>query len=273
MIFIYRGTKIPRPPFCTLITEYPNHRLHTTDLAATQGASAGASDSDAMRLPNRSGAPPEAGGAAWNTAYAMKGSSIMIRTVAIPSRNRRYCQQCGTGRGRCSSSRVNGLPYIREVVSNRIYNLISDYGGHLFSTSGRYACGIKSAIIFKKEVFCISSKGFNQRDAYRVMLRKYPDVMNIEQMCDALRISTKTGYKLLHEGKFPAMKIGRSYRIPKAHLFTYLQICGQHCRAENSTVLIVLRRCVMLFMSTADRGRPKPKEVFIYGRRALSLSS
>ena len=27
------------------------------------------------------------------------------------------------------------------------------------------------------------------------MLRKYPDVMNIEQMCDALRISTKTGYK------------------------------------------------------------------------------
>ena len=70
--------------------------------------------------------------------------------------------------------------------------------------------------IFKKEVFCISSKGFNQRDAYRVMLRKYPDVMNIEQMCDALRISTKTGYKLLHEGKIPAMKIGRSYRIPKA---------------------------------------------------------
>lgn len=87
--------------------------------------------------------------------------------------------------------------------------------------------------IFKKEVFCISSKGFNQRDAYRVMLRKYPDVMNIEQMCDALKVSTKTGYKLLHEGKIPAMKIGRSYRIPKAHLFTYLQICGQHCQAKN----------------------------------------
>lgn len=31
-------------------------------------------------------------------------------------------------------------------------------------------------------MFCISSKGFNQRDAYRVMLRKYPDVMNIEQI-------------------------------------------------------------------------------------------
>ena len=41
-------------------------------------------------------------------------------------------------------------PYIREVVSNRIYNLISDYGGHLFSTGDRHACGIKSAIIFER---------------------------------------------------------------------------------------------------------------------------
>lgn len=37
----------------TLKAEYPNHRLHTTDPAATQGASAGASRSDAMRLPKR----------------------------------------------------------------------------------------------------------------------------------------------------------------------------------------------------------------------------
>ena len=46
--------------------------------------------------------------------------------------------------------------------------------------------------IFKKEVFCISSKGFNQRDAYRVMLRKYPDVMNIEQMLSLIHISEPT---------------------------------------------------------------------------------
>ena len=99
--------------------------------------------------------------------------------------------------------------------------------------------------IFKKEVFCISSKGFNQRDAYRVMLRKYPDVMNIEQMCDALRISTKTGYKLLHEGKIPAMKIGRSYRIPKAHLFYLPSNLRSTLSSRESTVLIVLRRCGM----------------------------
>ena len=34
----------------------------------------------------------------------------------------------------------------------------------------------------------------NPRDAYRVMLRDYPDVLNIDQMCEILSVSTKTGY-------------------------------------------------------------------------------
>lgn len=83
--------------------------------------------------------------------------------------------------------------------------------------------------IFKKEVLCISSKGFNQRDAYRVMLRKYPDVMNIEQMCDALRISTKTGYKLLHEGKIPAMK----RTLPLVPVFRERLLALQEEQKEN----------------------------------------
>ena len=123
--------------------------------------------------------------------------------------------------------------YCGDVVNFKTTKHFRDKRNHYVDRSQWHITENVHPQIFKKEVFCISSKGFNQRDAYRVMLRKYPDVMNIEQMCDALRISTKTGYKLLHEGKIPAMKIGRSYRIPKAHLFTYLQICGQHCRAEN----------------------------------------
>ena len=47
----------------------------------------------------------------------------------------------------------------------------------------------------------------SQRDAYKLMLKEYPDVMDIVQMCQILDVSTKTGY-----------------RIPKAHLFTYLCI-------------------------------------------------
>lgn len=62
------------------------------------------------------------------------------------------------------------------------------------------------------------------RDAYRLMLKEYPDVMDIEQMCEALSISTKTGYKLLKDGKIEYLKIGRAYRIPKAHILRYLKI-------------------------------------------------
>lgn len=52
----------------------------------------------------------------------------------------------------------------------------------------------------------------------------YPDVMDIAQMCQILDVSTKTGYRLIREGKICCIKVGRAYRIPKAHLFTYLCI-------------------------------------------------
>lgn len=65
------------------------------------------------------------------------------------------------------------------------------------------------------------------RDAYKLMLRDYPDVLNIRQMSELLGVSTKTGYKLLREGKIDALKVGRTYRIPKAHILTYLKIGGR----------------------------------------------
>lgn len=64
----------------------------------------------------------------------------------------------------------------------------------------------------------------SKQDAYRLMLRQYPDIMNIQQMSELLGVSTKTGYKLLQDGKIACLKVGRSYRIPKAHVFDYLQI-------------------------------------------------
>ena len=56
------------------------------------------------------------------------------------------------------------------------------------------------------------------------MLKDYPDVMNIEQMCEILGVSTKTGYRILRSGQISCLKVGRAYRIPKAHLFTFLSI-------------------------------------------------
>ena len=68
---------------------------------------------------------------------------------------------------------------------------------------------------------------FTMKDAYSVMLREYPDVMNIEQMSQALVVSTKTGYGLLKSGKVACLKVGRAYRIPKVHLLTYMKVMEQ----------------------------------------------
>ena len=67
----------------------------------------------------------------------------------------------------------------------------------------------------------------SQKEAYKLMLMDYPDVLSFEQMCEVLNISPKTGYKLLREEKILCLKVGRAYRIPKAHILSYLMIGSQ----------------------------------------------
>ena len=64
-------------------------------------------------------------------------------------------------------------------------------------------------------------------DLYGSVLKNYPDVLNINEMCRILGISTKTGYRLLREGRIASMKVGRSYRIPKLHLLAYLEMINE----------------------------------------------
>ena len=66
------------------------------------------------------------------------------------------------------------------------------------------------------------------KEAYSVMLSDSPDIMNIEEMCSALSISKKMGYKLLREGKIVGMKVGRTYRVPKVHALSYLKIVDEN---------------------------------------------
>lgn len=61
-------------------------------------------------------------------------------------------------------------------------------------------------------------------DVYRSVLKDYPDVLTVEEMSRALGISTKTGYRLIRENKIENLKVGRSYRIPKAHLLLYMRL-------------------------------------------------
>lgn len=61
-----------------------------------------------------------------------------------------------------------------------------------------------------------------QEQAYRLILQEFPDVLDIDEMCQVLKISTKTGYRLLKEKKIEGIKVGRSYRILKISVFIYL---------------------------------------------------
>ena len=55
------------------------------------------------------------------------------------------------------------------------------------------------------------------------MLKNYPDVLNVEQMCEILGgINIKTGYKILKEKKIESIKVGRAYLITKINVVDFL---------------------------------------------------
>lgn len=62
-----------------------------------------------------------------------------------------------------------------------------------------------------------------KKNVYTKMLKDFPDVLNVYQMCKALGgISTKTGYKLLKEKKIESIKVGREYKIAKINLIDFI---------------------------------------------------
>lgn len=61
------------------------------------------------------------------------------------------------------------------------------------------------------------------QDAYKIMFREYPDVVNAHQLCEMLGgINIKTAYKILQSGVIKSFIIGNRYMIPKISVFEYL---------------------------------------------------
>ncbi len=57
----------------------------------------------------------------------------------------------------------------------------------------------------------------------QVMFREYPDVVDVDDLCKMLGgISRKLAYRLLADQKIRSVRIGRSYKIPKAYVIEYL---------------------------------------------------
>jgi len=54
------------------------------------------------------------------------------------------------------------------------------------------------------------------------MFSKYPDVLTVKQLQEALNVGRSTAYKLVQSGEIPSFKIGTTMRIPKSGLISYL---------------------------------------------------
>ena len=55
-----------------------------------------------------------------------------------------------------------------------------------------------------------------------MMFEQYPDILTVEEACDALRMGYNAVYDLLNEGKLKAYKNGRVWRITKQALIQYV---------------------------------------------------
>ena len=60
------------------------------------------------------------------------------------------------------------------------------------------------------------------------MFEQYPDILTVEEACEALRMGYNAVYDLLNEGKLKAYKNGRVWRIPKEALKEYIISSVKH---------------------------------------------
>ena len=97
----------------------------------------------------------------------------------------------------------------------------------------------------------------SQRDAYKLMLKDYPDVMSIEQMCEILSISTKTGYRILREGKICCLKVGRAYQYfcsDKLIHDTDIGITEFDFQETRQIITLLISQRLSIAFSVTDRG-------------------
>lgn len=55
------------------------------------------------------------------------------------------------------------------------------------------------------------------------MFENYEDILNIEEVSEALRIGTSQTYRIVRSGQLKAYKEGRDWKIPKSSLQDYIQ--------------------------------------------------
>ena len=60
----------------------------------------------------------------------------------------------------------------------------------------------------------------SKKDNYK--LRRFNDVLTVDDLMDFLAIGRSTAYNLLRSGQIKCIKIGRNYKIPKENVLNYV---------------------------------------------------
>ena len=59
-------------------------------------------------------------------------------------------------------------------------------------------------------------------DSGKNIFSKFPDILNVEQICEALNIGKNTAYQLIKNGDLKSIRIGKVHKIPKIQLIEYV---------------------------------------------------
>ena len=60
----------------------------------------------------------------------------------------------------------------------------------------------------------------SKKDNYK--LRRFNDVLTVDDMMDFLAIGRSTAYRLLRSGQIKCIKIGRNYKITKENILSFV---------------------------------------------------
>lgn len=58
--------------------------------------------------------------------------------------------------------------------------------------------------------------------------------LTVAEVADVMRVSRMTVYRLVHGGELPAVRVGRSFRVPQDALDTYLAASSTEHLAEQT---------------------------------------
>ena len=50
-----------------------------------------------------------------------------------------------------------------------------------------------------------------------------PRFLTVAEVADVMRVSKMTVYRMVHNGDLPAVRVGRSFRVPEDAVHTYLE--------------------------------------------------